>query len=149
MRQRQWIWLVGPLAAAAGLAALALPFQAARGQDDRVSDVPSGTVAFFARSDASCPAGYRPASEASGRLIVGVTGGDAVGKLVGKPLGNQEDRTHVHPFNTSITLPYKSISAADGGNNQGASAKTYADIGTSNPAPSGLPFLQLVACVKP
>src|SRR5688572_26887516 len=106
MRKRNWIWLLAPLA----VAALALPFRA-RGEDDRISPVPSGTVAFF---DGKCPAGFRPALETSGRLVVGVLGGDAVGKFVGPPLENQEDRTHVHAFSTTIELPYKSISAANG-----------------------------------
>jgi hypothetical protein len=126
----------------------ALPFHAV-GEEDRVSDVPSGAVAFFARQDGSCPVGFRPAQETAGRLVVGVSGGDAVGKLVGTPLTNQEDRTHVHGFSAAIELPYKSISAANGGNDQGAAAKKYMDSGTSEPAPSGLPFIQLIACVKP
>lgn len=144
MRNRNWIWLLAPVA----VALFALPF-AARGEDDRVSDVPSGTVAFFARQDGTCPAGFRPAQETAGRLVVGVAGGDAVGKLVGMPLENQEDRTHVHAFSSSIELPYKSISAANGGNDQGAAAKKYMDSGISEPSSSGLPFIQLVACVKP
>jgi hypothetical protein len=147
MRKRNWIWLLAPLA----VASLALPFRA-RGEDDRISPVPSGTVAFFAGQDAQngrCPAGFRPAIETSGRLVVGVLGGDAVGKFVGPPLENQEDRTHVHAFSTTIELPYKSISAANGGNDQGAAAKKYSDSGVSEPSPSGLPFIQLVACVKP
>lgn len=144
MRKGNWFWLLAPVA----VAAFALPF-AARGEDDRISDVPPGAVAFFARQEGSCPAGFRPAQETSGRLIVGVAGGDAVGKLVGTPLENQEDRTHVHAFSTTIELPYKSISAANGGNDQGAAAKKYMDSGSSEPSPSGLPFIQLVACVKP
>jgi hypothetical protein len=145
MRIQNWPWALLPL----GIAALALPFRLAQGQDEKVSDVPSGAVTFFTRQDGRCPAGYRPAQEASGRLVVGVLGGDAVGKLVGTPLQNQEDRTHVHSFSTVIDLQYKSISAANGGNNQGAAAKKYSDSGVSEPAPSGLPFIQLVACVKP
>ena len=145
MGKSRWLWAVLPL----GVAALALPFGAARGQDEKVSDVPSGAVMFFLRQDGSCPPGYRPAQEASGRLVVGVNGGDAVGKLVGTPLSNQEDRTHVHSFATAVELPYKSISAANGTNDQGAAAKKYGDSGISAPAPSGLPFIQLTACVKP
>ena len=71
-----------------------------------------------------------------------------VGKLIGTALTNQEDRTHIHSFQTSADLPYKSISAANGGNGQGASAARYTDSGNTEPAPSGLPFVQLVGCVK-
>jgi hypothetical protein len=105
-------------------------------------------VAFFMRGDGSCPQGFRPATEASGRLLVGVASGDAVGKQVGVPLANQEDRTHVHSYKAAVDLPYKSVSAADGGNKQGAAAGKYQDSGMSEPATSGLPFIQLVACVK-
>ena len=50
--------------------------------------------------------------------MVGVTDSDAVGKLIGTPLLTQEDRTHSHAFSVTADLPYKSISAANGGNNQ-------------------------------
>lgn len=120
----------------------------AAAEDPGPVDVPAGAVVFFGPETKSCPQGFRPATEASGRLVVGVTHGDFVGKLVGEPLLSQEDRTHVHPFTVSVELPYKSISAADGGNRQGAAAKKYPDSGMSKTAPSGLPFVQLVACVK-
>src|SRR5689334_18900496 len=70
----------------------------AAGRDDQTEDVPAGTVAFFLRPDGSCPSGFRKATEASGRMLVGVLAGDAVGKQVGMPLSNQEDRTHAHSF---------------------------------------------------
>jgi len=142
---RRWIWLLLP-ASVAGLALFSRP---AAGEADPAVDVPSGTVAFFAREGDTCPPGWRSAAETTGRLVVGVTTGEAVGKLVGVPLGSQEDRTHVHGYAASVALPYKSISAADGSNDQGAAAATYQDSGSSEPAPSGLPFIQLVACGKP
>lgn len=144
---KSWIWLLGPVCGAG----LALSLRSAAADDPRPRDdldVPSGAVAFFAPDVRSCPAGWRAATEASGRLVVGVAHGDFVGKLVGQPLASQEDRTHAHAFAASVELPYKSISAADGGNRQGASAQKYQDSGVSEAAPSGLPFVQLVACVK-
>lgn len=145
-KQRRWLWLAGPagLLCAATLALLGRP---AAGQDERADDVPSGTVAFFEKE--SCPSGWRAATEAAGRLIIGVTFGDTVGKFIGLPLSNEENRTHVHTFGAEVELSYKSISALDGGNNQGAAAKKYTSSGTSQPASSGLPFMQLVTCVKP
>ena len=79
---------------------------------------------------------------------MGAKSGDSVGKLVGAPLINEEDRAHQHAFTASVTLPYKSISALDGGNQQGAAAGMYMDSGTSAASSSGLPFIQLLACVR-
>lgn len=142
--RKRWLWLWGPVC----LGALSLPARPAVGEDAGPADAPSGTVAFFSREDATCPTGWRVATEASGRLLVGVTSGDSVGKLVGTALTNQEDRTHVHAFTATADLPYKSLSALDGGNGQGAKAQKYMDGGDSDPAPTGLPFVQLVVCVK-
>lgn len=143
---RRWMWLILPACGAALGLSLGRAAADDPGAVDR--DVPPGTVAFFAPETKVCPAGWRTATEASGRLVVGVTHGDFVGKLVGEPLSSQEDRTHVHPFSAAVELPYKSISAANGGNRQGAAAQKYQDDGLSDAAPSGLPFVQLVACVK-
>lgn len=143
-RHRRWLILALP----ACLLGLALRARPAAGRDPGPTDVPSGTVAFFSRSDGTCPQGYRTATEVSGRLVVGVTVGDSVGKLVGVPLTNQEDRTHVHPFTVAVDLPYKALAALDGGNRQGAAAQKYTSSGNSEPVASGLPMVQLVACVK-
>lgn len=147
---RRRAWPVGVGAAALGLLALGLAVrpQPATAGDADTADVPPGIVAFFGQADSRCPAGFRVPQEASGRLLVGVTAADAVGKSVGKPLADQEDRTHVHAFTTRAELPYKSISAADGPNSQGAAAKTYSDSSATAPAPSGLPFVQLTVCEK-
>jgi hypothetical protein len=130
------------------VAGLALRSRPAAGMDDAALSVPAGTVAFFSGVGGSCPQGWRVATEAAGRLVIGVNAQDSVGTLVGTPLGNEEDRTHSHAFAATVDLPYKSISAADGSNNQGAAAGTYQDSGMTQPASSGLPFIQLCACVK-
>lgn len=140
----KWQWL----GVTALVGVLALGVRTASGDDSSGGDAPAGMLAFMAGDVHSCPPGWRIAQETTGRLVVGVTASDAVGKLIGTALTNQEDRTHIHPFQTSVDLPYKSISAANGGNGQGASAARYTDSGNSEPAPSGLPFVQLVGCVK-
>lgn len=116
--------------------------------DGESTDVPVGTVAFFGRADGTCPAGWRAADQAQGRLLVGTTTAADVGKVVGTPLSDQEDRTHTHAFSATVDVPYKSISAADGPNRQGAASKKYMASGPSKPAPSGLPFVQLTVCEK-
>jgi len=141
---KNWQWLLVPVLG--GL--LALGIRSASGDDNSGGDVPVGMLTFMAADVTSCPQGFRPATETTGRLVVGVTDSDAVGKLVGTGLTNLEDRTHAHSFQSAVDLPYKSISAANGGNNQGAKAARYTDDGTTEPAATGLPFVQLVGCVK-
>ena len=131
------------------LGLLFLRAQPATGQDLGDTDVPSGTVAFFVGDDHRCPPGWRVASELTGRLAIAVVSADTVGKQVGKELTSEEDRTHVHPFTAAVELPYKPLASLNGTNRQGAAAAKYTSSGTSEPAASGLPFVQLLACVKP
>ena len=109
--------------------------------------VPSGTIAFFGTGTA-CPNGWADATQVAGRAIVGATEPSAVGVTVGSPLGDREDRTHTHAFTGTLTLAPQGIAGANGGNNSGAAAGAYPIAGTSEPATSGLPFVQLRACVK-
>lgn len=120
----------------------------ASGEDPANDGVAPGTVAFFDSDTGACPAGWAPSQLVMGRLVVGVVDEASVGHVVGKPLADQEDRAHSHAFTTSVDLPYKSVSAADGPNEQGAAAQTYEVTGSTEPSPSGLPFIQLLACEK-
>jgi hypothetical protein len=111
-------------------------------------EAPRGMVAFVAGP--SCPSGWAPATIAAGRLLVGTDQTMAVGRVVGEPLTPEEDRTHGHELTgAALSLPYKSISAADGGNQSGASSGAQPVTGTVDAATSGLPFAQLTACVAP
>jgi len=111
-------------------------------------EAPRGMVAFV--EGPSCPAGWAPATIASGRVLVGTDQATAVGRIVGEPLAAEEDRTHAHALTgATLALPYKSISAADGGNQNGAASGPQPVTGTVAPATSGLPFVQLTACVSP
>lgn len=120
----------------------------ASGEDPADDGVAPGTVAFFDSDTGACPTGWAPSELALGRLVVSVVEEAAVGVMVGKPLADQEDRTHTHAFTTSVDLPYKSVSAADGPNEQGAAAQKYDLMGATEASPSGLPFIQLLACEK-
>jgi hypothetical protein len=108
--------------------------------------VPSGMVAHV--TGGVCPPGWVPASNVEGRIVVAVADGKDVGVQVGTPLGDQEDRTHTHTYKGDIELPSKSVSGADGPNLEGAQAQTYSISGTTSAGPSGLPFVQVTACVK-
>jgi len=108
--------------------------------------VPAGMVAHV--SGGMCPAGWIPAANVEGRIVVAVADGKDVGVQVGMPLGDQEDREHTHAYKGNIALTAKSIAAADGANQEGAQAQSYMLSGTTNPGPSGLGFVQVTACVK-
>jgi hypothetical protein len=108
---------------------------------------PVGTVAFF-QDRASCPVGWAPATELEGRLLVGATAPEAVGQVVGRPLGDREDRTHTHTITGTVTLTPRNIAGANGGNTQGARSGEYMVTGNAAAAPSGLPFVQVRACAK-
>jgi len=83
---------------------------------------------------------------AKGQLVVAVTNPAAIGVSVGVPLGDKEARTHNHTIKGQVTLTSKSISAADGSNQQGACHDTYSVTGTADPAAPDLPFVQLLLC---
>ncbi len=140
----RWGWLL----VVGCLGALGLHTRRATAEAPGPVDAPAGTLAFFVGDAQVCPAGWRTATEAQGRLAVAVSTADTVGKQVGEALKSQEDRTHVHPFATKVALSYKALAAANGGNRQGAAADEYTDSGTSEPVASGLPFIQLLTCVK-
>ena len=109
--------------------------------------VPPGTVAFFAPG-AECPMGWMPYDPAAGRMIVGVSEPSAVGRTVGSPLADREDRTHTHEFSGTVALAARSIAGANGGNTQGAAARSYTVSGRTAAATSGQAFVQLRACVR-
>lgn len=110
--------------------------------------IAQGTVAFFGGDQGGCPSGWKVADYAMGRLVVGVVEEPSVGKTVGVPLADQEDRAHIHAYAADVPLAYKAIAAADGANNQGAAAQTAMVTGQTEPSVSGLPFVQLVVCEK-
>ena len=75
--------------------------------------IPSGMVAFFAST--TCPAGWSPATDVEGRVVVGLADGGTLGQTVGSALAAGGNRTitevpaHTHtidpPATTSSTAP--------------------------------------------
>lgn len=117
--------------------------------DGGTSDAaPAGMVAFFA-AQSGCPAGWVAATNVQGRMIVGTNTESDVGGTVGSPLGNLEDRTHSHTFSASTNIPVESNSLVDGcGNIDGARSGTQTVTGSTDAAPTGLPFVQMLACAR-
>ncbi len=107
---------------------------------------PAGMVTFF--NGTQCPSGWTAASYAEGRLVLGVASGVYVGVQVGAPLRAGEDRAHAHAYSAMITRAVKSVAAAGGGNGSAAAAQTYVVAGSTDAAPTGLPFIQLRACER-
>lgn len=141
------------------LTALLLLIFSGKAQGDDVTGgdgVPTGMVALFldgangmeGDAPAACPQGWVPSVEAAGRLIVPVIGTAEVGVAVGAALSDQEDRKHTHPFSAQLVLPAKQITGADGGNRSGAKAGPVMWTGTTEPAATSLPFIQLLMCEK-
>ena len=110
-----------------------------------VPDAAPAGVVLFSKSDA-CPPGWSIFLEAAGRLVVGTAAAGDVGLAVGDALGDKEDRTHTHAVDVYATLPSRTISAADGGNKQGAQNGAVSATFTSGAATSGGRFIQLTAC---
>jgi hypothetical protein len=109
---------------------------------------PSGMVAFFMSSGATCPTGWTAAALAQGRLIVGVSSTSTVGMKVGSPLASQTAPTHQHAFAATVPVSSRHISASHCCNNQGARNGGYLTTGTTVAGTSNLPLIQLVVCQK-
>lgn len=119
----------------------------AQGDPPASDGVPSGTMAFF--SGGKCPVGWVAADVVRGRLVVAVTDSALAGMTVGAPLTDREDRTHQHTYTGTVQAPDKAIAGADGSNDNGAAAQAYTVSGSTDPQPTGLPFVQVQACAKP
>lgn len=138
-KTKSWGWGL-----AAAVVLLARPSTSAPADDG----VPSGMVAYFA-AGSGCPDGWQPAAEAQGRIAVAIVSSNNVGMRVGTPLVDQEDRTHTHSYTAVASIPSKSVSAADGSNDQAADSGGLGASGTTDEARTGLPFTQLIVCAKP
>lgn len=112
-----------------------------------VDSVPVGMVAHFS-GQADCPVGWERATAVEGRIVVGTNTVAESGRTVGVALTDAEDRTHAHPFAVDVNLSVKQVAGANGGNNQGAAAGVQTVVGTTGAATSGLPFIQLLPCVR-
>lgn len=109
--------------------------------------LPTGAISYF--RSAACPAGWAPYEPARGRFVVATIGASTTGALTGAPLASGEDRTHVHGFSLSFELKSHSFVTASGAGNGGvARASSVAVSGSTGPASTGLPYVQLLVCKK-
>jgi hypothetical protein len=108
--------------------------------------LPRNAVSFFNRT--TCPMGWSPLGTAAGRFIVPTIGAVGGGTTAGTPLGDGEDRQHSHAFQTSFTPTTISVSGSSGSNANIAASTTVNINSTTQPASSGLPYVQLLVCQK-
>jgi len=109
--------------------------------------LPPGAVSFFNRT--ICPQGWEPFVLAHGRTVVPSIGRDPVGNTQGEPLSDREERRHSHMLSGSVSTDSVSYVGIAGEANHGvARSGTYALSLRAEPAPSGLPYLQLLICRK-
>lgn len=107
---------------------------------------PTGAVSFFDR--ASCPPGWAPFDAANGRTIVPTIGSNPPGTVNGKPLSSGEDRTHVHKWSTAVAVSKFDMAGFDGDNDGVGGGGNIAVSGTTEPASSNIPYVQMLVCKK-
>lgn len=111
------------------------------------SGAPNGIVSFFMAD--SCPEGWRPAEQATGRGILATVDPARVGKTYGAPLSPQRGPEHSHGFKAAVTLTPEPLAAASGGGNPSSGPQGRHEVtGTTGTSTGNLPFQQLVVCEK-
>jgi len=107
---------------------------------------PTGAVSFFKR--ASCPTGWAPFEPANGRTILPTIGETPPGTKNGEPLASGEDRKHAHKWSTAFAISKFDFIVFDGGNDGVGAGGNVPFAGTTEPASSKLPYVQLLVCKK-
>jgi hypothetical protein len=80
---------------------------------------------------------------------VPTTSGPAVGATTGAALASGEDRTHTHTLTATFSLGSVSYAGLSSGGNGGVGPSGDAVLtSTTDPASTGLPYVQLLACKK-
>jgi hypothetical protein len=107
--------------------------------------LPQHAVGFFRAG--ACPAGWAPYADGAYRVLLPSPTG--VGTTRGAPLVTGEERTHPHAGAVAATVPEVSYVGAPGGGNAGVGAAgTRVATAAVQPAPAGLPYVQLLVCRK-
>lgn len=109
--------------------------------------IPEGMVAYFSYAGGQgCPAGWKEAQYASGRLILATTNGEKIQIASGTALSDQQVPTHEHAYSGNASVGHTG-SATVGGSNKGVgSSDSYPTSGTSESADGSFPFVQYLVC---
>lgn len=108
--------------------------------------VPTGAVSFF--GGATCPTGWDPYAAADGRLLLPALDPATSGTAHGTPLASGEERQHTHAIATFFALSSFQFIDVGGPNAGVAAAGNAAFTTTSEPASTGLPYVQFLVCKK-
>jgi len=108
--------------------------------------LPASAVSFF--QGGSCPTGWVPYTVADGRFLLPTVATATAGLTWGSPLDAGEDRTHTHNLTATFTLGSTSYVGLSGGNDGVTSQGAVTMTTTSDPASTGLPYVQLLVCRK-
>lgn len=108
--------------------------------------LPTGAVSFFNRKD--CPTGWKVYDMAVGRTVV-PSAGTETGVVQGTPLDEGEIRSHSHGLTATMKLSSVDYAGIAGEANHGlAHDGTMTLKVTGMPAPAGLPYVELLVCIK-
>ena len=126
-----------------------------RGPEDAGTDaagpggdsLPTGAISLFNRT--SCPTGWQPLAQGTGRTLVPTVGTTPPGMTAGPPLDDGEERQHGHALPATLNLPSVNYAGVVGEANHGvARAGSVPLTVTGSTASAGLPYVQLLACQK-
>ncbi|MEM1182515.1 MAG: hypothetical protein AAGM22_29480 [Acidobacteriota bacterium] len=111
-------------------------------------DAPSGTIAYFAGD--TCPTDWQAdTSSIDGFLFLATEDSQDVGDNGRDPLGDQEDRTHDHCVEAVVDINKKNMEGQKGGTGSSVGKKgDYQAVSTSDSSTSGLPFAQVLTCIR-
>jgi cysteine-rich repeat protein len=104
---------------------------------------PPGAVVAF--DVASCPAGWSPFADSTGRTLVPTSG---AATSVGTALGSGEMRMHSHDWSAEVPSSSVTFAGAAGGGLSLTDGSALPVTGTTAPAWDGIPYVQLQYCRK-
>lgn len=112
---------------------------------DEGAHPPNMTIFYGGEKD--CPEGWQTTAGTAGRFIIASPAGDHDGVTFGSatPLGDGDDRTHVHAFSVSFELTPAHVCLIGGGLPIARSG-TYTIDGHTAAAAAGVPYVQLRQC---
>jgi hypothetical protein len=108
-----------------------------------------GTVAYFSSDVESCPEGWVPKDDLTGRIAAaGYSEGGPASNLA-PPLASGEDRAHAHTYEATMTTNDVSFAGIEGCcNDEPAATGEYFIAGNASASSTGLPYIQILTCVN-
>lgn len=109
--------------------------------------MPADSIMLF--RETQCPRGWTPYQDGAGRAFAAAANPALNGFRLGTQLADREERGHTHSYGGSFALESVSYVGVVGGGNSGTSAVgTLMYRAQTSMDPVGLPYVQLLACIK-